>query len=101
MAHTQAAIAPSVGVKMPVVMPPISNTGVMIGNTAWKLKNLSAANRPIKPANTVICGGNPSFVMSAHMASGHPMTTAVSASALMTRGHSNLISAPQPFLWAK
>ena len=36
MAHTQAAIAPSVGVKMPVVMPPISSTGVMIGSTASK-----------------------------------------------------------------
>ena len=30
--------APSVGVKMPVVMPPISSTGVMIGSTAWKRK---------------------------------------------------------------
>jgi hypothetical protein len=28
-------MAPSVGVKMPVVMPPISNTGVMMGSTAW------------------------------------------------------------------
>jgi len=34
MAQTQAAIAPSVGVNTPVVMPPISNTGVMMGNTA-------------------------------------------------------------------
>ena len=44
IAQTQAAIAPSVGVKMPVVMPPISSTGVMIGSTAWKRKTLSAAN---------------------------------------------------------
>ena len=34
-AHTHAAMAPSVGVNTPVVMPPISNTGVMMGNTAW------------------------------------------------------------------
>ena len=34
--HTQAAIAPSVAVKTPVVMPPISSTGVMIGSTALK-----------------------------------------------------------------
>ena len=33
-AQTQAAIAPSVGVNTPVVMPPISSTGVMIGITA-------------------------------------------------------------------
>ena len=39
MAHTQAAMAPSVGVKMPVVMPPISSTGVMMGSTAWKLED--------------------------------------------------------------
>ena len=34
MAQTQAAIAPSVGVNRPVVMPPMSNTGVMMGSTA-------------------------------------------------------------------
>ena len=44
IAHTQAAIAPSVGVKMPVVMPPISSTGVMMGSTAWNRKIRSAAN---------------------------------------------------------
>ena len=33
-AQTQAAMAPSVGVNRPVVMPPISSTGVMIGSTA-------------------------------------------------------------------
>ena len=101
MAQTQAAMAPSVGVNRPVVMPPISSTGVMMGSTAWKLKKRSAANSTISPANTVTCGGKPSLVMSTHSASGQPTTTAVSASALMTRGHSNLMSAPQPFLWAK
>ena len=44
IAQMQAAIAPSVGVNRPVVMPPISSTGVMIGSTAWNLKYLSAAN---------------------------------------------------------
>ena len=37
MAQTQAAIAPSVAVNRPVVMPPISSTGVMIGSTALNL----------------------------------------------------------------
>ena len=39
IAHTQAAMAPSVGVNRPVVMPPISSTGVMIGSTASKLED--------------------------------------------------------------
>ena len=34
MAQTQAAMAPSVGVNTPVVMPPMSSTGVMMGSTA-------------------------------------------------------------------
>ena len=37
-AHTQAAMAPSVAVKTPAVMPPISSTGVMIGSTALNRK---------------------------------------------------------------
>jgi hypothetical protein len=51
IAHRQAAMAPSVGVKMPVVMPPISSTGVMIGSTAWKRKMRSArtARPPAAP----------------------------------------------------
>src|SRR5512143_3107822 len=36
--HTQAAIAPSVAVNTPAVMPPISSTGVMMGNTALNRK---------------------------------------------------------------
>ena len=43
-AHTQAAMAPSVGVNMPVVMPPISSTGVMIGSTRLELEMRSGAN---------------------------------------------------------
>ena len=101
IAHTQAAIAPSVGVNTPVVMPPIRITGVMMGNTAWKLKNLSAANKTIRAANTVICGGVPMVLTSHQIAIGQPITTAVSAKALMTLGHSNFTSAPQPFLCAK
>jgi hypothetical protein len=50
---------------------------------------------------TVVWGGKPALVISSHTASGQPMTTAVSASALITRGHSNLMSPPQPFLCAK
>ncbi|MCY1371319.1 hypothetical protein D9M69_584560 [compost metagenome] len=45
IAHTQAAMAPSVAVKRPVAMPPMSSTGVMIGSTASNLKTLSAAKR--------------------------------------------------------
>ena len=89
------------GVKMPVVIPPISRTGVMIGSTAWKLNIRSAVNSAINPAKTVIRGGKPSFVISSHITRGQPTTTTVSAIALITRGHSNLMSAPQPFLWAK
>ena len=43
-AQTHAAIAPSVGVNTPVVMPPISSTGVMIGSTASNFHFQSAAN---------------------------------------------------------
>ena len=94
-------MAPSVGVKMPVVMPPISSTGVMIGSTAWNWKYLSAANSTTRPASTVTWAGKPALVISSHSTSGHAITTAVSASALVTRCHSNLMSAPQPFLCAK
>jgi hypothetical protein len=43
-AQIDAATAPSVGVKMPVVIPPISSTGVMIGSTASNFHFQSAAN---------------------------------------------------------
>ena len=43
-AQIDAATAPSVGVKMPVTMPPISSTGVMIGSTASNLNFQSATN---------------------------------------------------------
>src|SRR5450759_3613977 len=101
MAHRQAAIAPSVGVKMPVVMPPISSTGVMIGSAAWNLNRLSAMNSTIRPTNTVNCAGRPTWTISSHSTTGQAITTRDSSSALMTRGHANLTSAPQPFLWAK
>ena len=58
-AQTQAAMAPSVGVKTPVTMPPIKSTGVMMGSTAWKSKNLSAANSKTKAPSTVHCGCRP------------------------------------------
>src|SRR6266568_3003959 len=100
IAQMQAAIAPSVGVNRPVVMPPISSTGVMIGSTAWNLKYLSAANSTTSPASTVTCGCKPAWSTSSHNASGQPSTTANSASALARRIQSNLTSAPQPFLCA-
>ena len=37
IAHTQAAIAPSVAVKRPVAMPPMSSTGVTADIAAWVL----------------------------------------------------------------
>ena len=49
MAQRQAAMAPSVGVKRPVVMPPISSTGVMIGSSASNLKILSSTNSSDQP----------------------------------------------------
>ena len=59
IAQTQAAIAPSVGVNRPVVMPPISSTGVMIGSSASKRKMRSSTNSSARPTKTEICGGAP------------------------------------------
>ena len=101
MAHTQAAIAPSVGVKRPVVMPPISSTGVMMGSRASNLKILSSTNSAASPAKTVICAGAPSLATATHSSSGQPITTASSHSALNSRVLENLTSLPHLFLWAK
>src|SRR5665647_217497 len=100
MHQTQAATAPSVGVKTPVVMPPINSTGVMIGSTAWNLKMRSAPNSSTSPAITVARGGSPAFSTSSHIASGQPITSASSPKALAKRTQSNLRSEPQPFLCA-
>ena len=59
MAQTQAAMAPSVGVNRPVVMPPISSTGVMIGSSASKRKMRSTTNSSARPTKTEICAGAP------------------------------------------
>ena len=59
IAHARAAIAPSVGVNKPVVMPPISSTGVMIGSTARNLNFPSAAKSKMSAAITVGCIGAP------------------------------------------
>ena len=48
-AQTHAAIAPSVGVNTPVVMPPIRSTGVMIGITASNFHFQSARNSATSP----------------------------------------------------
>src|SRR6185436_21135498 len=99
-AHIDAATAPSVGVKIPVVMPPIRSTGVMIGSTASNLNFQSAANST-SIAITVDTTGLSPATISAHTVSGNAITTSSSTNALPTRGHSNLMSAPQLFLCAK
>src|SRR6185436_17903116 len=96
-AQIDAATAPSVGVKIPVVMPPIKSTGVMIGSTASNLNFQSATNNatitmpvasaPFMPASTPI-----------QITNGNAMTTPSSSPALPTRLHRNLMSAPQLFL---
>src|SRR5437660_2393223 len=53
-AQTHAAIAPSVGVNTPVVMPPISSTGVMTGITASNFQYQSAAKSTTRPTPTAI-----------------------------------------------
>ena len=98
-AHTQAAMAPSVAVKTPVVMPPMRSTGVMIGSTAANLNFQSAARSTTSPANTVVRGSVPISV-AAQMAVGQPSTIAASNNALPTRFHSNGTSAPHLFLCA-
>ena len=99
-AHTQAAIAPSVGVNTPVVIPPIRNTGVMIGITASNFHFQSAANSTTSPTPTATLNGSPAL-MPTQIASGQPNTIASSRNALPIRCHSNATSPPQPFLCAK
>ena len=99
-AHTHAAIAPSVGVNTPVVIPPIRRTGVMIGMTASNFHFQSARNSPTRPIPIAALNGNPA-VTSPHIASGKPITMASSMSAFPVRDHSNLVSPPQLYLCAK
>src|SRR6266581_2900721 len=98
-AQTQAAIAPSVGVNTPVVIPPINSTGVMIGSTASNLNLKSAASSPRTQAPNAQLKASPDWI-SPHIATGKPMTSANSNSALPSRPHSNLMSPPQWYLWA-
>ena len=93
-AQTHAAIAPSVGVKTPVVMPPISNIGVMIGITASNFHFQSAASKPRSTRPNARLKGRLARI-SPHMISGKPMTTASSSEALPTRAHSKATSPPQ------
>jgi hypothetical protein len=65
-------MAPSVGVNRPVVMPPISSTGVMMGSTAWNLNFQSAANSATMTPKTTGCAGRPAFSTSTHASSGQP-----------------------------
>src|SRR6266567_1715918 len=98
-AQTHAAIAPSVGVNTPVVMPPINSTGVMIGSTASNLNLKSAASRPATQAPNAQLNGNPAWIRP-HMTAGKPITSASSSNALPSRAHSNLMSPPQWYLCA-
>jgi hypothetical protein len=82
MAHTQAAMAPSVGVKTPVVMPPISRTGVMMGSTAWNLNSRSATNSTTKAPATVSWACHSHCLTSTQTTTGQITTTAVSIRAL-------------------
>ncbi len=75
MAQTQAAMAPSVGVNRPVVMPPISSTGVMIGSTAWKRNTRSSANSTTMAPKTTGCAGRPALSTSAQVPSGQTITS--------------------------
>src|SRR6266404_1712027 len=99
-AQTQAAIAPSVGVNTPVVIPPISSTGVMIGSTASNLNLKSAASRPATQAPNAKLNASPAWT-SPHIAMGNPTTSPNSNSALPSRPHANFMSAPQWYLCAK
>ena len=92
-------MAPSVGVKTPVVMPPISSTGVMIGSTASNLYFQSAANSATI-AIPVARGGLMPSVTATQITSGNAITMQSSSMALPTRLQRNLMSAPQLFLCA-
>src|SRR5688572_6315895 len=99
-AQIDAATAASVGVKMPLAMPPMSSTGVMMGSTASNLKIQSATNSR-KIATSVPTTGSTPSLAATNTANGKPMTMPSSSTALPTRGHSNRMSAPQLFLCAK
>ncbi len=99
-AHTQAAIAPSVAVNTPLVIPPINSTGVMIGSTALKRKYRSAASSRTSPMTTVHTGSVP-WRVAIQIPIGNPATIANSSRALPMRFHSNAMSPPHLFLCAK
>ena len=99
IAHTQAAMAPSVGVKSPVVMPPIKSTGVMIGSTAWNLNFQSA--RKITTGRDDRClrrGAHCTRRVQRQRPRGYDGCLDQCAT---KRDQTNLMSPPQPFLWAR
>ena len=100
-AQTHAAIAPSVAVKMPAVMPPISSTGVMIGSTALKRNMRSANSSSASAAATVATSGKPPLCVSSQITIGNAATTASSVRALAMRRSSKRVSPPHLFLCAK
>src|SRR4029434_10323162 len=91
-AQIDAATAPSVGVKMPVVMPPISSTGVMMGSTASNL-NFQSAAKSATIATPVASGGLTPSDTASQITSGNANTITSSRVALPTRLHQNVISA--------
>src|SRR5450755_1453219 len=80
-AQTQAAMAPSVGVKMPLVMPPTSRTGVIIGSTASNRNFQSAANSSNNPTATARLKEAPSWI-APQIATGNTTTMRNSSVAL-------------------
>ena len=89
----------SVGVKRPVVMPPIKSTGVMIGSTASNF-HFQSERKSATIATPVATTGLAPASTASQMTSGKAMTIASSRPALPTRLHRNLMSAPQWFLCA-
>ncbi len=82
-AHSEAAIAPSVGVNTPSVMPPISITGVSSAITAEKSKTLSRMRSSAKATMTAQPPGMPKL-QSTQAPPGTHATVATSSAALMS-----------------
>ncbi len=99
-AHSEAAIAPSVGVNTPIVMPPISITGVSSAMTAEKLKNLSSTRSRANAAMTAQPPGTPA-VNSSHAPPGTHATSTTSSVAFASFLAENGTSRPKFRVCAK
>ncbi len=98
--QTQAAMAPSVAVKTPVVMPPISRTGVMMGSTASK-RNFQSAKKISTMAPITVSWGCAPICTTIQIANGQPRTIISSNNAFSTRRRSNGLSPPHLLRCAK